>query len=392
MKRKGLLIAGIILVLIFLCLLALVPAAPFFVKLGIKPICIQGEWPGIKIVSCPQFAQTEVQVTPLPLPASEANGPISLIVDDDGSPDGLVALLFFLNNPLYDVKAATVSYGEAHPQVFAPRLAQFLAGLGRGDIPVGAGRDAPLSGSNAFPEAWREAANDFWGLEFARESGSQASGNQPPGLQTALPAAELMRKVISESSQPVVIFISGSHTNLADAIRLEPAISQKIRAIYSMGGAVRVGGNIHSDFSEIDNTTAEWNIWVDPLAASEVFSSGIPIHLIPLDATRRVLWTENDLSSWVQTGSPVGRTAGDILTWMLRNWQTEQVYIWDLVAAVQATNSALCPEETLPVEIVLEAGPEQGRTRVTEGVPNCSVCLAPDAAQVKALSAALIGK
>ena len=37
-----------------------------------------------------------------------------------------------------------------------------------------------------------------------------------------------------------------------------------------------------------NNTTAEWNIFIDPLAARIVFRSGIPIRLIALDATNKV--------------------------------------------------------------------------------------------------------
>jgi hypothetical protein len=48
--------------------------------------------------------------------ASPAYGePVPVIWDDDGSADGVVALLYLLKHPGYDVKAATVSYGIAHP-------------------------------------------------------------------------------------------------------------------------------------------------------------------------------------------------------------------------------------------------------------------------------------
>jgi hypothetical protein len=55
-----------------------------------------------------------VAVTPRPLPTLSGQGPVPIIVDDDGSPDGMVALLYFLRNPLFEVKAVTISCGEAH--------------------------------------------------------------------------------------------------------------------------------------------------------------------------------------------------------------------------------------------------------------------------------------
>jgi purine nucleosidase/pyrimidine-specific ribonucleoside hydrolase len=204
-------------------------------------------------------------------------------LDDDGSLT-VLALLFFLQHPNYDVRAVTISAGEAHPGLFTPLTRRFLAALGRPDIPVGAGREAPLMGDNAFPEPWRQSSDAFWGISLPE---SQAvSDDQPSGASLA---AQLIIDTISSSSQPVALFISGTHTNLAEALRLDPTIKQRILAVYVMGGSVYQPGNIKSAWPEINNESAEWNIWVDPLAASEVFNSGIPIHLMPLDGTIQLL-------------------------------------------------------------------------------------------------------
>jgi inosine-uridine nucleoside N-ribohydrolase len=76
---------------------------------------------------------------------------------------------------------------------------------------------------------------------------------------------------------------------------------------------------------------------------------------------------------------------------MLDSWSKEGVYIWDLVAAVHATNPAVCPEVDLAIDIITTTGPEQGRTAVTNGVPNVSVCLDLDAEQVKSITSSIMG-
>jgi pyrimidine-specific ribonucleoside hydrolase len=373
MKRKILIIIGIIVAVLALLVILVWPMAPLWQKLGLEPKCIQGSWPDLQLVSCPD--QEAVSVTPLPLPSLGADGPIPVIVDDDGSPDGMIALLYFLRNPLFDVRAVTISYGEAHPEQFAPSVAQLLAAFERTDIPVGYGSDAPLEGTNAFPDSWRQASDEFWGIALP----------QGAGAVIPVPAAQLIVDTVSGSEQPVTIFISGSHTNLAEALRLDPGIVGNIRDVFIMGGSVNVAGNIHSDWPEFENETAEWNIWVDPLAASEVFSSGLSLHLVPLDATRQVGWTPVDVSGWEASGAPESALAADLLQWMLNNWSPEGVYIWDLLAAVQATLSAVCPEVQMALEVVTAPGPEQGRTRAVDGPANVSVCLDPDPEQVKAL-------
>jgi purine nucleosidase/pyrimidine-specific ribonucleoside hydrolase len=199
-------------------------------------------------------------------------------------------------------------------------------------------------------------------------------------------------ETINNSPQPVLLFISGTHTNLAEALRLDSGIAENIREVYIMGGSVYVPGNIKSDWPSIDNSVAEWNIWVDPVAARDVFESGLPLHLVPLDATSQVIWTLSDLPGWISSNSPEGALAGELLQWMLNSWSKEGVYIWDLTAAVQATKPAVCPEFPLAIKIVTTSGPEQGRTVVTQEAPNADVCLDPDTGQVKALAASVLGR
>jgi pyrimidine-specific ribonucleoside hydrolase len=377
MRRKILIISGSILGMLVILFILAVPAAPLWVKMGFEPVCIQGNWPNFKVVSCPQYSPPSASVTSLPLPTVGEQGPIPLIVDDDGSPDGTVALLYFLRNPLFDVRAVTVSYGEAHPDIYARHMIKLLESLKKGDIPVGAGKDSPLEGSNAFPESWRENSNNFWGVRL------------PELVVTREPAsaAELMVDIIKQSSQPVGIFVSGSHTNLAEAIRLEPVIKQNIRAVYIMGGSVYVPGNIQSDWPEIKNNAAEWNIWVDPVAAKEVFASGLSLHLVPLDATQQVIWTKDDLPEWTSSGRPESAVAGEFLQFMLNSWSEKGVYIWDLTAAIQASNPQVCPEVSLSLDVITTSGSEQGRTMVRDGAANTAACLNPDEDQVKAMAA-----
>jgi purine nucleosidase/pyrimidine-specific ribonucleoside hydrolase len=189
-----------------------------------------------------------------------------------------------------------------------------------------------------------------------------------------------------------MVFVSGNHTNLAEALRLEPSIAQKILAVHIMGGAVHAPGNIQSDWPAIDNRVAEWNIWVDPRAAQEVFTAGLQLHLTPLDATKQVVWTQSDLPAWTASGSPEGAIAGDLLEWMLRSWSPDGVYIWDLVAAVNSTDPAFCPESPFSIDINVTPGPEQGAMLITDQPPNVSVCLDPDTSNVKARVSGIFGK
>src|ERR671932_2325278 len=75
-----------------------------------------------------------------------------LIVDDDGSQDGMTALSYMLANPKFDIQAITITQGIARPTTFVNNLERMLGRLDVTGIPVGIGRSTPLEGNNTFPE------------------------------------------------------------------------------------------------------------------------------------------------------------------------------------------------------------------------------------------------
>lgn len=312
---------------------------------------------------------TRVEVAPTPDSILER---VPVIFDDDGSPDGMSALLYLLSDPYVDLQMVSVSYGEAHPQVFIQHLGRVLEQYGYGDVPLGAGQDAPLSGNNAFPDFVREGSNGFWG--FGPE--------EPEQKYMALDSAELMVKLISQADEPVTVLASGALTNLAQALRLDPDITENIAAVYIMGGAVNVPGNLNDLVPDTENTVAEWNIYVDPLAASEVFTAGLNLYLVPLDATNSIQVNAHDTTRWRRGGS-IPDFAADIYDSLMQAWGVDHVEMWDLVTAEIMINPQHCRFTPLSLEVVTMEGNTQGQTTIVDGEPNLNVCLEPDSEAIK---------
>ena len=97
----------------------------------------------------------------------------------------------------------------------------------------------------------------------------------------------------------------GPLTNLGMALVKEPGIVPKIREIVLMGGGWAEGGNI--------TPAAEFNIYVDPHAAHNVFSSGAPITMMPLDVTHKAMSTRARVERFRALGSPVGLAVAAML-------------------------------------------------------------------------------
>ncbi|KAL3648895.1 hypothetical protein CASFOL_005298 [Castilleja foliolosa] len=88
------------------------------------------------------------------------------------------------------------------------------------------------------------------------------------------------------SAGPITVFITGANTNLAILLMSNPQLKENITRIYIMGGAVKVMGSVYTGYNT--NTYAEYNIFMDPFAAYKVIHSGVPVTLIPLDATNTI--------------------------------------------------------------------------------------------------------
>jgi len=67
---------------------------------------------------------------------------------------------------------------------------------------------------------------------------------------------------------------------VAEAIRADPVLATQVPRVVAMAGAVETLGNA-------PNRVAEYNVWIDALAAKEVIEA-MPVELVPLDASNFV--------------------------------------------------------------------------------------------------------
>lgn len=298
---------------------------------------------------------------------------LPVIFDDDGSPDGTTALLYLLSEPAADVKAVTISHGEARPKVYIQHMGRVLDDFGFTGIPLGQGADSALQPGEDFPEWLRQASDNFWSLPVPNKTKTYPTQN----------AAELMVSLLNQAPEPVAVLVSGPSTDLALALRLDPNIREHISAVYIMGGAVAVPGNLTDFIENPSNVSAEWNIYVDPLAAAEVFSSGVPIVLVPLDATNQVSATMEDTRQW-RAGLPPAQLAADMYDMLLGGSETARMGLWDVMTAVIMVHPELCDLVPMNLEVITDQGDTYGQTLVlAEGEPNVQVCLEPDVNGIK---------
>src|SRR5712692_8894009 len=204
---------------------------------------------------------------------------IGVIIDTDASSGDLMAIAFLLTRRDARIEAITIANGLAHVRPGAANVLRLLELAGRRDVPVYVGRETPLRGSAEFPREWRELSDKLPGVDLP------ATARKPE----AESAAEYLAKRLANPRRRARILALGPLTNLGEALGRAPRSARAIEEIVIMGGALAVPGNLgDGGYFQTDNKTAEWNLFVDPLAGARVFASGARITLVPLDATNKV--------------------------------------------------------------------------------------------------------
>jgi inosine-uridine nucleoside N-ribohydrolase len=305
--------------------------------------------------------------------ASTQPGPV--IIDTDSGSDDVMAVALLLSQPGVRIDAITVVNGLAHVDAGARNMGRLLDLAGRKSVPVYAGRNTPLRGNNEFPAEWRKISDDFPILKIV-----------PPRRPEHKPAADYLAQHLRNAPTPVRILALGPLTNIAEALERDRSIARNIREIVIMGGAVRVPGNLQDGgVFHTNNSTAEWNIFIDPMAARIVFRSGVPIRLIALDATNKVkIGSEFLLEFAEKPHSPLGAIVAGVLEADRESIDQGIFYAWDPLAAAALLRPSIMKTAPMHIEIKEDA-PEEGRTIAAPGKPNAKVAVDADADAFRSL-------
>jgi pyrimidine-specific ribonucleoside hydrolase len=294
------------------------------------------------------------------LPCVEARAqsrPVSsqrvVIVDTDAGSDDLMAIAFLLSRPDIRLEAITIVNGMAHVQAGGRNVLRLLALVGRRDIRVYLGRENPLSGNAEFPAEWRRNSDDLPGVTLP----------EPARAVESQSAAEFLAKRLADAAHPVQVLALGPLTNLAEALFRPRRAAGAIRQLVIMGGAVRVPGNLADGGGfKTENASAEWNMFIDPAAAKTVFASGVPIRLVPLDATQRVPIDMALLEQMqAKAETPAARFVAQVLATNRDLIRQGFYFAWDPLAAVALANPAVATFKPMAIEIS-EKPEELGRT------------------------------
>ncbi len=209
---------------------------------------------------------------------------IPVWIDTDTGVDDAVALLVACRLEELEIVGVSAVAGNTSLENAFRNARDVLALAGRKDIKVYAGADRPL-------------VIDLYKAEYVH--GSNGLGGATIPLSDApvveMKAWDALYEKAKEYSGELVVCPVGPLTNIATAIAKHPDIVDHIKVLNVMGGAAD-GGNV--------SPCAEFNIYVDPHAAENVFKSGIPVNMFGLDVTIKAYLDDDDIAEISANGNP----------------------------------------------------------------------------------------
>lgn len=275
-----------------------------------------------------------------------------------------MAILAALASPEeLDVLALTAVAGNVPIDRTADNTLRLVELANRTDVPVYRGASRPM-------------VNELRTAEYVHGvTGLDGADLPPPGIaESPGHAVDRIIEIVTGHASPVTLCTLGPVTNVGLAFQREPSITENLEQIVMMGGGFFEGGNT--------TPAAEFNMLVDPHAAHIVFTSGVPIVMMPLDVTHKALTTPDRLQRFSDLGTPAGRSVAGMLDfydrWDIEKYGIEGGPLHDPTVIAYLIAPDLFGGRNVNVEMVTDAGPAHGMTvidwwGVTEKLPNAMV-------------------
>ncbi len=273
--------------------------------------------------------------------------PKRILIDTDPGIDDSCAILLAIASPELSLEGLTTVHGNCSAEQGTINALSILELAGASDIPVARGCELPL----VQPSLLAPETHGDTGLGYAKLPAPQSQPSPEHGCDF------LIEQVMSNPGEITLVAIAPL-TNIAMAIRKEPAFASSLKELIIMGGAIRHEGNT--------TPLAEFNTYVDPHAAHIVYHAGIPTTLVPLDVTYQCLLTAQDVERLQKIDSPIPPFLRDATKFYMEFHDEYQgiqgCIINDPLALALTYAPELCSYQDLYVDVDISGGVSMGKT------------------------------
>jgi len=286
--------------------------------------------------------------------------PVPVVLDCDTGTDDAVAIMAAALHPDLDLLGVCTVWGNHDVRHTTDNTLRVLDHVGRGDVPVHAGRNAPFrprtpplpSGRDDIPPT----------LDLPTPTAAAASDDAVGWLVRTLRAAP----------EPVTLVPTGPLTNIAAAVEAAPDVVGSVARVVALAGT-------HTQ--EGVRPRVERNVWCDPEAAAYVVAAGFrDLTFIGMDATYAAALDAADADRLGALGTPAGEAAARLQRERLRVYGTDRAPLHDPLAVAYVVDPGAVTTRPARCRVELTPGEDYGRTvhDLDPAEPNLAVGLDAD--------------
>ncbi len=220
---------------------------------------------------------------------------IPIIIDCDPGVDDSYAIALANSNPNYKIVAITAVEGNVNAELTRHNALCLKEVFDMNETKIGFGASIPLVKPYFGDIDDVHGKGGIGGIQLPN----------PKGVPYPKPAWDIIYDEAVKYNGELILYATGPLTNIAIALRKYPDLPKYLKRFIIMGGGTF--GNISST-----NKKAEFNIWVDPTAAKEVFEK-LEVYMVGLNATHAAYMKEEDFEEMIEITSKCKNKQSDFL-------------------------------------------------------------------------------
>ena len=277
-----------------------------------------------------------------------------VIIDCDMGIDDAVALCMLLFDKRVDILAVTAVEGCVTSEQANSNLQAILAEIDPERYPR-LGMSKPADDAPAVDTRYLFGEDGLGNTNFGSLT------RQHPNF-----ADKLIIDTIRANPGQVTILCLGPMTNLARALRRDPALAGLVDQIIVTGGSLTAEGNV--------TPCAEFNLYFDPASAREVFQSRTTVTLLPLEVSRQVSFGLELMDQLPGESTRTGYFLKQILPHAFRAFRQqlgcESITLNDAVGALLLLEPQLFKSKTMACDVEIEGQLTRGVLVIDRRVPS----------------------
>jgi inosine-uridine nucleoside N-ribohydrolase len=199
------------------------------------------------------------------------------------------------------------------------------------------------------------------------------------------PSDKLLVDLVRQNPKQVTVAVLGPLTVLARALDRDPELPNLVERIVCVGGTWHEPGNA--------TAASEFHFYCDPAAARQVLRCGAPLTLIPLDVSRKVVFSPRDMMESPAPDSRTCRFLSQIIPFGIgttsNQYGVEGFHLKDVLGIVAVSMPSSLTIKPMPVDVEVRGELTRGMSVVDNrpqpaAVPNVDLALDVDTAAVRA--------